>query len=97
MSGKRKSEFSLHLIYFLSKIVWCHLWGSWANWLARNVRLQSGEIGVSIEQSRDLAVGQDSSPTLSSEENLVCWPLIPQFVTMEQLYETLRQVQEVII
>ena len=45
----------------------------------------------------DLPVEQDNSPTLSSRENSMDRPLVSQFVTAQQLGETLRQVQEVVI
>ena len=45
----------------------------------------------------DLPVEQDNSPTLSSEENSVDRPPVSQFVTTEQLGETLKQVREAVI
>jgi len=45
----------------------------------------------------DLPVGQHNSPALSSGENLVGHPPVPQFITIEQLNEAIRQVQEAVI
>jgi len=39
---------------------------------------------------KDLPVEQDNSPILSSGENSVDHPLVSQFVTIEQLSETIR-------
>jgi len=45
----------------------------------------------------DLPVEQDNSLTLSLVENSMDCPPVSQFVTTEQLGETLRQVQEAVI
>jgi len=45
----------------------------------------------------DLPVEQNNSLSLSSGENSIDCPLVLQFVTTEQLGETLRQVQEATI
>jgi len=45
----------------------------------------------------DLPVEQDNSPTLSSGENSVDHSPVSQFVTIEQLGETLKQVQDAIL
>ena len=45
----------------------------------------------------DLPIVQDNSLTLSSGENSVDRPPVSQFVTTQQLGETLRQVQEAVI
>jgi len=45
----------------------------------------------------DLPIEQDNSPTLSLGENSVDRPLVSQFVTIEQLGERLKQVQDAVI
>ena len=62
----------------------------------RSKALKQGDKGK-CRVVENLPIGQDNPPTLSSGQNSVDCPSIPQFVTTEQLGEALKQVQEAVI